>query len=190
MGDHQGGLARHGVAGRQDGLGHPGGRGGVQAGRGLVVEQDGGGLDQGAGDGGPLAQPPRERLRPRGQVAGSQAHGGGGGLDPGLELRGRQIARREGQVLGHGAIVEEGGVLEDHPHDRGAVHGAGVGGLEAEQQIQQHRLAAARRPHHHHHLARGQLQIHAIQDEAAAEALADLIEAGGLAQAGSGGSGA
>jgi capsid protein len=101
------------------------------------------------------------------------------------------LPQGEGHVVVDRHGVEEGAALEDHavavahpvqiaspePGDVDAVHHhrARVGPQQADQVLEQHRLAAAATPDHHHDLAGGDVEIEAAQDRLGAEALAESL---------------
>src|SRR5262249_45918224 len=167
----------------------------IEAGGGLVEEDDLRLRDQGAGDGHALAHAARDLRRvlvPHVHQADLQElllHAAG---DVRRGHR-RLLAQGERHVVEHGHGVEEGAPLEDHsvaaPHhleggapeasDVRAVHenGARVRAQETQEMFEEHRLAAAAAADDDHDLARGHLETDAPEHRLAAEGLAQTLNA-------------
>ena len=161
----------------------------VQAGVRLVDEEDLRVEDEGPGEAGALAHP-------AGDLAGQLVLGAGetdelhllahDGGDLGLALAG-VLAQREGDVVEEAHRAEEGAVLEEHPEeladlvevvsaeldDVAAVDDdrAGVGADQADQGLEEDRLAGAGRAEHHRDLPRGEGEGDVVPDELAPEPL-------------------
>jgi hypothetical protein len=160
----------------------------VQARGGLVQEQQLGVHGQGAGQAGALAHAAR-------QLGGLEVAGPGGQADQGdlqvgqvLDLALGQagvLVQRRGDVLAHGQVREQRPLLEQHAPAalddvpaaaRGVGHvlaeqldRAAVGDLQADDGVEQDRLAGARAADHAQHLAALGGQVQAVVDDVVAE---------------------
>ena len=163
--------------------------------RGRLVEEDDLGLGhEGPRDGHALAHAPRDLRRVLAAHL-LEPHLLELLLDPLRDLRGpelRLLAQGKGDVVEDRHGIEQGAALEDHPvapphrlEGRPAQprdvhpiheHGARVRAHEAQEVLEEHGLAPAAPADDDHDLARGHVQIHALEHFLAAEGLAQALD--------------
>ena len=162
----------------------------VEGGRGLVGEDIGGFLVQGAGHSRPLFLAARQDERRLGLSPG-EAHSLQDPVQAGVGARAapQEPGRSERDVVGQGLLLDQPVVLVDESRFpapeapaypiRGRVvpvhrNGAGAGALKQTQAVEQGGLAAARRADEGDHLAGSTRQGDAVQDPAAGDRHAEI----------------